>query len=83
MELYSGLVDLNGELVDGQAIAMRPEGPQSDGTVRYAVETAVARSGLHGLTVRVRPSHPDLPVSFLPGLICWADESKMQVPVHA
>jgi len=33
--------------------------------------------------VRVRPSHPDLPVSFLPGLICWADESKMRQPAHA
>ena len=83
VELYSGLVDLNGELVDGQAVAMRPEDPQTDGMVRYGVETAVSRSGLHGLTVRVRPSHPDLPVSFLPGLICWADESKMRQPAHA
>jgi len=49
--------------------------------VQYAVETSMASSGLHGVTVRVRPSHPDLPVSFLPELICWADESR--VPVHA
>ena len=83
VELYAGRVDMSGNLVDGHAIAMQPQGPQSDGTVRYAVETAVSQSGLHGLTVRVRPSHPDLPVSFLPGLICWADESKLGERVHA
>lgn len=81
VELYAGRVDMNGELVEGHAIAMRPEGQQRDGMVDYAVETSIARSGLHGVTVRVRPSHPDLPVSFLPGLICWADETK--VPVTA
>jgi len=41
------------------------------------VETSVSRSGLHGFTVRVRPNHPDMSVAFLPGLICWADESRI------
>lgn len=77
VELYAGRVDLTGELVDGHAVAMQPTGQASDGMVHYAVETAMASSGLHGVTVRVRPSHPDLPVSFLPGLICWADEARM------
>jgi len=27
--------------------------------------------------VRVRPNHPDMSVAFLPGLICWADESRI------
>jgi len=83
VELYAGLVDVNGDLVEGRAIAMHPEGQQSDGIVKYVVETSVARSGLHGITVRVRPSHPDLAASFLPGLICWADESRVPVPVLA
>jgi hypothetical protein len=32
---------------------------------------------MHGLTVRVRPSHPDLAVAFLPGLIAWADTNAL------
>ena len=34
----------------------------------------MAHSGLHGFTVRVRPSDPELSVAFVPGLICWAEE---------
>jgi len=75
VELYAGRVDQNGELVDGHAIAMQATGPMHDGTVSYAVETAMASSGLHGITVRVRPNHPDLPVAFVPDLICWAAAS--------
>ena len=67
--LYAGRIDLNGELVDGQAVPMRTDGPQSDGMFRYAGEMAVWRSRLQGITVRVRRSHPDLPVPLLPGLI--------------
>lgn len=81
VELYAGRVDANGDLVEGEAIAMQPEGQPHDGTYDCAVETAVSRSGLHGFTVRVRPTHPDLPVAFLPGLICWADESRMRAAV--
>jgi len=81
VELYAGRVDANGDLVDGEAIAMHPEGQQPDGTHDYAVETAISRSGLHGFTVRVRPSHPDMSVAFIPGLICWADASRVPAPV--
>jgi len=83
VELYAGEVDANGELVGGHAIPMRPEGQPHDGTVNYVVETSIARSGLHGITVRVRPSHPDLPVSFIPGLICWADPARVPEPALA
>jgi starch phosphorylase len=80
VELYSGKVDANGELVEGHAIAMHPEGQPSDGLFHYAVETSITQSGLHGITVRVRPSHSDLPVSFVPGLICWADPARVAEP---
>ena len=39
-------------------------------------ETPVAHSGLDGFTVRVRPSHSDLSVAFIPGLICWAEAAR-------
>jgi len=76
---------MDGELVEGKADAMHPEGQSSDGSYSYMVETAVARSGLHGFTVRVRPSHPDMSASFIPGLICWADHARMEAtaPIHA
>jgi starch phosphorylase len=83
VELYSGKVDESGELVEGHAIPMHPQGQPFDGMVTYTVATSMARSGLHGVTVRVRPSHPDLPVSFVPGLICWADASRMREPAMA
>ena len=77
VETYVGLVDVNGELVEGKAVAMQPEGQPAGGSYDYVAETSIARSGLHGFTVRVRPSHPDMSASFIPGLICWADKSRM------
>jgi starch phosphorylase len=73
VELYVGRVDMDGELTDGTAIAMQTDGKLSDGRYGYVVDTGIARSGLHGFTVRVRPCHPDMPASFVPGLMCWAD----------
>jgi len=75
VELYVGRVDMNGDLMEGEAIAMQPEGRHADGTYNYVVETSILRSGLHGFTARVRPSHPDMSVKFIPGLITWAGES--------
>jgi glycogen phosphorylase len=77
VELYIGRVDGEGNLVEGEAIAMQPAPQNSGDTYSYAVETSIHRSGLHGFTVRVRPHHPDLPVGFVPGLICWADQSRV------
>ncbi|HEX8919220.1 MAG TPA: alpha-glucan family phosphorylase, partial [Chloroflexota bacterium] len=75
VELYVGRVDMNGELVDCELAEMRAAGQVSSGVYNYYVETIIARSGLHGFTARVRPRHPDMSVAFIPGLICWADDS--------
>jgi starch phosphorylase len=72
VELYVGRVDMNGDLVEGQALVMQAEGQRSDGDYNYVGQTSIARTGLHGFTVRVRPSHPDMSVGFIPGLISWA-----------
>ena len=77
VELYAGRVDTRGELFEGHAVAMEAAGRDAEGNYNYVVETSVSRSGLHGFTVRVRPNHPDMSVAFLPGLICWADESRI------
>jgi len=81
VELYVGRVNMQGELVEGNSVAMAATGKDSGGNYNYVVETSIARSGLHGFTVRVRPNHPDMSVGFIPGLICWADRTR--VPVSA
>ncbi len=78
VELYMGLVDADGEITGARAIPMLPVGNGRDGRYRFEVSSvACCRSGLHGFTVRALPRHPDLGVSYLPGLIVWAqaDES--------
>ena len=62
--------------MESRAVPLQVEGKDADGAYHYVGETAVAHSGLHGFTVRVRPSHPDLSVAFIPGLICWAEEAR-------
>lgn len=76
VELYVGRVNGEGDLVEGAPVMMQPQGQPSEGNYIYTVQTSIACSGLHGFTVRVRPSHPDLPVAFLPGLIRWAGEAR-------
>lgn len=52
---------------------MRPVEAKGPGRHLFQAEAVPCQmSGLHGLTVRVLPQHPDLPVPFLPGLIAWA-----------
>jgi starch phosphorylase len=73
VELYVGLVDADGEITGARAIPMRPVSDGGAGRYRFEVSSvACCRSGLHGFTVRALPRHPDLGVSFPPGLIVWA-----------
>jgi starch phosphorylase len=79
VELYVGRVNMQGELVEGNSVAMAVAGKDSGGNYNYVVETSIKRSGLHGFTVRVRPYHPDMSVAFIPGLIRWADGARVAV----
>ncbi len=73
VELYLGRVDADGQIVEAEATPMQPTESLGDGRYLFEVSAAPCRkSGLHGFTVRVLPSHPDLPTPFLPGLIIWA-----------
>jgi len=73
VELYLGRVDADGEIVEAEAVPMRPVGPDGDGMYLFEVGAVPCRkSGQHGYTVRVLPHHPDLLSPFLPGLIAWA-----------
>jgi starch phosphorylase len=73
VELYLGRTDARGELAEARATAMLPVDQGTEGSHIYrASDVSCSRSGVHGLTVRVLPRHPDLTQSFLPGLIAWA-----------
>lgn len=78
VELYTGRVDARDDIVGGQSVPMRPEGRFGDGSYRYRGSTSVRQSGRHGFTIRVRPSHPDLVVPFVPGLIRWANGTHVE-----
>ena len=77
VELYLGRVDTRGEIIEGHATEMRAEANSSDDRI-YTGETTPTESGLHGFTIRVRPSHPDLSTALVPGLIAWAMEDALQ-----
>lgn len=78
VESYVGQVNQQGELVAGEPVAMQPRGETSDGYWEFEGEMSIGRSGMHGLTVRVRPHHPDMTLTFVPSLICWADPARSQ-----
>jgi starch phosphorylase len=80
VELYTGRVDTNGEIIEGQSVAMRDEGRSGD-EYRYTGNTSLSKSGRHGYTIRVRAHHPDLVSPFVPGLTRWADAAHLEFAV--
>ncbi|HNT76602.1 MAG TPA: alpha-glucan family phosphorylase [Anaerolineae bacterium] len=73
VQLYMGLVNPQGDIVKGSATPMKPIERMGEGRYFFSASVAGAMSGLHGYTVRVLPSHPDLVTPFLPGFIKWAE----------
>ncbi|MGC9349093.1 MAG: alpha-glucan family phosphorylase, partial [Anaerolineae bacterium] len=72
VELYVGLVNPSGEIVQGDPVRMEAKRALKDGHYLYEAEAECGMSGLHGYTVRVLPWHPDLVTQFQPGFIRWA-----------
>jgi glycogen phosphorylase len=77
VELYMGMLDATGELIQAVAFPMRAVGSPGAGEHIFDVEAPCERSGLHGYTVRVRPRHPDLEATAFAGLISWADAAPL------
>jgi starch phosphorylase len=80
VELYLGRLNPAGDIVDAEPVPMKPAGSYAPGGFRFEVDAPCTRSGLHGYTIRLRASHPDLASAFTPGLICWADGPELQLP---
>lgn len=83
VELYQGMVGVDGEIHDGEATPMTYVG-QFDGNGKgayclYETEVAYDSSGLQGLSLRVMPSHPYLSSAYEPRLVLWAQPETVQI----
>lgn len=72
VELYIGLVDAAGDLVQGESIAMDVKEKLEDNHYLYEATAQRDISGLHGYTVRILPHHPNLVTPVQAGYIRWA-----------
>ena len=71
-ELYYGLLDQNGQLNDGKALAMEQMDGMDANRISYAVNMPCAASGRSGYTVRVLPRHEALTRPLDMAMIRWA-----------
>lgn len=73
VQLYSGPIDPSGAITGGGAIPMACTGdPGKDRVATFSGSVSCDASGLHGYSVRVLPSHPDLAHALEPALVTWA-----------
>jgi starch phosphorylase len=76
VEIYHGLLDTHGNIIDGETETMTPAGDPEGGKVTYVGEIPCRRSGQRGFTVRVTPRNPKFPLDrFDTGLIRWFGEA--------
>ena len=72
VEIYVGRVDPAGDIIEAAVQPMEHATQNGSGVWLFETTSPCGRSGMHGVTVRLRPKHPDLAGAFLPGLMCWA-----------
>lgn len=72
VQLYVGSLDTRGEIVGGSANDMVVENDNQNGEYTFKTSFKYARSGDHGLSVRVVPEHKYMHTNFQPKLITWA-----------
>ncbi len=75
VELCSGPVDADGEIVGASVTEMKPVYQDKDGILYESAVTPCCGSGQFGSAARVLPRHPDLKRKFVPALITWAVRS--------
>ncbi len=73
VQIFHGPLDERGAITSPATRPMQPQGPPSSGVSSYAGSLICERSGRHGLTVRVLPSHADLLHPHALRLIRWAE----------
>ncbi|XWK87007.1 MAG: alpha-glucan family phosphorylase [Phormidium sp.] len=72
VELYTGLLNANGDIVNGTPTEMDYQGADSNGISIYTGNITYTSSGLQGMSLRVLPKHEYLSNPYDLGLILWA-----------
>lgn len=72
VQLYVGSLDTRGDIIEGDAHDMTVASENGDGNYVFTTDFKYARSGDHGLSVRVMPEHDFMHTNFQPNLITWA-----------
>lgn len=74
VELYTGIVDATGNIINGVPSAMDYQGSEpNSGISIYTGNITYTSSGLQGMSLRVLPKHQYLSSPYDLGLILWAD----------
>jgi len=73
VQVYLGRLDENHEIVSGKVVPIEFETRNSGEGLLFSGRVPCGSSGTHGLTVRLVPSHEDLPHEHCTRLIRWAD----------
>jgi starch phosphorylase len=71
VQLLHGPVGANEEIQLAAMVTMELVGKEGEGSYRYAGSFACERAGRYGFTLRVVPSHPDLPTFAELGVVTW------------
>jgi starch phosphorylase len=71
VQLLHGPVGANEEIQLGAMVTMELVGKEGEGSYRYAGSFGCERAGRYGFTLRVVPSHPDLPTFAELGVVTW------------
>ncbi|HEY9880852.1 MAG TPA: alpha-glucan family phosphorylase [Leptolyngbyaceae cyanobacterium] len=79
VELYQGVVEVDGEIHSGIATPMTYQGDDGQGKSRYTAEATYTTSGLQGLSLRILPKHEYLNSPYDPKLILWAQPEGVRI----
>lgn len=74
VQIYHGVIDTEGNIIEGELVPMTVAGEKQGSLVLYSGTIRYKRSGRHGFTVRVLPYHADMSSPYDTRLIRWANE---------
>jgi starch phosphorylase len=75
VEVYHGLLDSAGEIVNGETATLFAGEAAADGTVTFSGDIACRRAGRRGFTVRAVPRKDGYPLDrFETGLVSWWED---------
>jgi glycogen phosphorylase len=74
VQIYHGRLDTAGDINDGEVIPMLASTEKRGDACLFTGEIRYHKSGRHGFTIRVLPSHPELTSLFETRLIHWASD---------